>query len=141
MGWLYGDFHSGCRFSLVLNERRKLIFSLPEFESQFLNSMELWNSCKHFIRLISLSSVHLKRACEVVIFIFFLNKQGMRACTVSKFYPRPEKNVHYMDNSKFSFQAESSSRLSFTCNCNVNLKRSLLFNRDEIPNRYTKLIF
>ena len=27
------------------------------------------NSCKHFIRLISLSSVHLKRACEVAIFI------------------------------------------------------------------------
>ena len=31
---------------------------------------EASNSCKHFIRLISLSSVHLKRAREVTIFIF-----------------------------------------------------------------------
>ena len=30
---------------------------------------ELSNPCKHFIRLISLSSVHLKCSCEVATFI------------------------------------------------------------------------
>ena len=44
--------------------------TLSAFESQYLNFMELLNSCKYFIRLTRLSSVHLKRACEVVIFTF-----------------------------------------------------------------------
>ena len=47
-----------------------------KFESQFLNSMELLNFGKHFIKLISLSSVHLKRAFEVALFIFLkINKE------------------------------------------------------------------
>ena len=44
-------------------------------------------SCKHLIRLLSLISVHLKRACEVTIFISLKNKQGIRACVVSIFHP------------------------------------------------------
>ena len=38
------------------------------FSSRF-SLDELLNSCKHFMRLVSLSSVHLKRACEVAIFV------------------------------------------------------------------------
>ena len=57
--------------------------TLLAFEAQFLNSMDFLNSCKHFIRSIRLSSVHLKRACEFAIFVFFFfffeNKQGI--CT------------------------------------------------------------
>ena len=44
--------------------------ALLAFESQFLNYLERLNSCKHFMRLVSFSSIHLKRACEVAIFIF-----------------------------------------------------------------------
>ena len=54
--------------------------TLSVFGSQFLNSMELLSSCKHFMRLISLSSIHLKRAYEVVYFIFKkISKKFMRA--------------------------------------------------------------
>ena len=59
--------------------------TLSAFESQFMNSMEHLNSCKH------LSSAHLKRACEVAIFIFFENKQGIPACVVPNFHPGLEK--------------------------------------------------
>ena len=41
-----------CQFSRM----RTLNFT---FEPHFLNTMELLNSCKHFVRLKSLSSVHL----------------------------------------------------------------------------------
>ena len=44
--------------------------TLSVFDAQFLNSMELLDFCKHFIKLRSLSSVHLERACEDVIFYF-----------------------------------------------------------------------
>ena len=44
--------------------------TLSALESQFRNSKELLNTRKHFIRLIR-STVHLNRACEVAIFIFF----------------------------------------------------------------------
>ena len=43
--------------------------------------------CKHLIRLLILTSVHLERACEVTIFIFLKNKQRIRACVVSNFHP------------------------------------------------------
>ena len=61
--------------------------TLLAFESQFLNSMEFLNSYKYFVRLICLSSIHLKRACEVAIFTFFVNKQGICACVVLNFHP------------------------------------------------------
>ena len=48
---------------------------------------ELFNSCKHFIRLIGLSSARLKRHFEVAIFIFLKNKQGIYACVVLNFHP------------------------------------------------------
>ena len=44
--------------------------TLSAFEMQFLNCVELLNSCKYVIRLINLSSVNLKCACEVASFIF-----------------------------------------------------------------------
>ena len=72
---------------------------------------ELSNSCKHFIRLLGLPSVHLKHACEVAIFIFQKNKQGIRACVVSNFHPGLEKNVNYMENLEFSSRVEISSRV------------------------------
>ena len=43
--------------------------------------------CKHLIRLLILTSVHLERACEVTIFIFFKNKQRIRVCVVPNFHP------------------------------------------------------
>ena len=54
--------------------------TLSVFDSQLLNFIELLNSSKHSVRLISLSSVHLKRACEDVISIFLkINKEFVRA--------------------------------------------------------------
>ena len=50
---------------------------------------ELPNSCKHFIRLIGLSSVHLKHPCEVTIFL--KKYQGIHACLVSDFHSVLEK--------------------------------------------------
>ena len=52
---------------------------------------ELPKSCKHLIRFISLSSVHLKRACEVAI-------------TRSKYqiFIQIGKKVDYMENLKIS---------------------------------------
>ena len=47
---------------------------------------ELSNSCKHSIRIIGLSSIHLKHPCQVAI--FFKNYQGIHACLVSDFHPR-----------------------------------------------------
>ena len=44
-------------------------------------------SSKQLIRLLSLKSVHLKRACEVTIFISLKYKQRIRACVVSIFHP------------------------------------------------------
>ena len=60
------------------------------FESQFPNSIELLNSCKHVLRLIS-SLVHLKRTGEINTFIFSENKQGIRECLVSNFRPGLKK--------------------------------------------------
>ena len=60
--------------------KRACNLNLSVFDSQFLNSMELLNSCKHFVRLINLSSFRLKCACEGVIFIFLkINKALIRA--------------------------------------------------------------
>ena len=81
-------------------------FTLSAFEFQILNSMEYLNSDKHFIRLISLPTVHLNRTREVAIFTFLKNKQETRKCVVSNFNPGMEKNVSYMENSKFSSRVE-----------------------------------
>ena len=42
-------------------------------KDSFMKFMELLNSSKPFIGLISLLSIHLKRACRVAIFIFLKN--------------------------------------------------------------------
>ena len=65
----------------------------------------LSNSCKHFIKLISLSSVHLKRACEVAIFIF---KKVNTEFTRGKYqiFIQVVKNVDYIENLEFSSRAE-----------------------------------
>ena len=76
--------------------------TLSEFRSRFLNSIELLNSCKHFIRLTSLSSVHLKRACEVAWDL------SLRSIKFSSCFG---KNVDYMENLKFSSRFEISSRV------------------------------
>ena len=47
------------------------------------------------------------------------------------------KNVDYMENLKFHLAIVSI----FTCNCNVILKRSLLFSEDEISTRFNELKF
>ena len=67
------------------------------FQSQFLNSMEHLNSCKR------LSSVHLKRATEVAIFIF-LNISKEFACV-----SRVGKNTNYIENLNFSSRVEIST--------------------------------
>ena len=79
--------------------------SLSALESQFLNSREHLTSCKH------LSSVHLKGPCEVAIFIFMkINKEFSRA--FYEIFIPGWKNVDYMENLKFSFPVEISSRVS-----------------------------
>ena len=56
-------------------------------------------------------SVHLKRACEEVIYIFLkINKEFVRA-EYQIFIPS-WKNVNYMENSIFSSRAEISSWVS-----------------------------
>ena len=116
---------------------------------------ELSDSCKHFIRLIDLSSVHLKPPCQFSIFIFYKNKQGIYMYLVSNFHPRLEKrsiiweiwNVHprlkfHLGLAKPSWNLNSVNRIEiFTCNCNVILKRGLLFNQNEISTRFNKLKF
>ena len=52
---------------------------------------ELPKSCKHLIRFISLSSVHLKRACEVAI-----------TRTKYQIFIQIGKKINYMENLKFS---------------------------------------
>ena len=63
---------------------------------------ELPNSCKHFIRSISLSSVHLKRACEVTIFIFKKINMEFTSAKYQNFI-QIVKNVDYMENSGLKF--------------------------------------
>ena len=65
---------------------------------------ELSNSCKHFIKSISLSSVHLKRACEA---LFFKKVEFTRA--KYQLLIQVGKNVDYMENLQFSSRAEISS--------------------------------
>ena len=73
------------RLFLTLSHTFSHNLTLSAFESQFLKSIEHLNSCKR------LSSVHLKHACEVAIFIFFKNKQGVVCGT--KFLSRVGRNV------------------------------------------------
>ena len=68
----------------------------------------LSSSCKHFIRLISLSSVYLERPLEVAMFVFFRNKQGIHAYIVSNFH-LGWKNVDNIKNFEFSYRVEISS--------------------------------
>ena len=128
--------------------------TLSEFESRFLNSMQLLNSCKHYMRLISLSSVHLKRACEVAIFIFLkINKEF--AHVVSSFHPGlenmsiiwkiwnsdPRLKFHH-DLAKPSWNFNSVYRVEIlACNFDVIFKSSLLFSRDEISAWLNELKF
>ena len=85
---------------------------------------------------------------------FFKNKLGIHACAVSNFHLGLEKMSITLriekspENLEFSSVVEISSRVNsvyrveiFTCNCNVTLKRSLLFSRDEIWSRFNKLKF
>ena len=85
---------------------------------------------------------------------FFKNKLGIHACVVSNFHLGLEKMSITLrieksrENLEFSSVVEISSRVNsvyrveiFTCNCNVTLKRSLLFSRDEIWSRFNKLKF
>ena len=74
---------------------------------------ELSDSCKHFIRSISLSSVHLKRACEVAIFIFKKINMGFTRGKYQNFI-QTVKNVDYTENLKFSSRTEISSWVSQT---------------------------
>ena len=73
------------RLFLTLSHTFSHNLTLSAFESQLLKSIEHLNSCKR------LSSVHLKRACEVAIFIFLKNKQGVVCGT--KFSSRVGRNV------------------------------------------------
>ena len=45
--------------------------------------MEPLNSCKYFIKLVSLSSVHLKRACEVAIYVLEMRNSPGRSIKIS----------------------------------------------------------
>ena len=104
---------------------------------------------------INLPSFHLKSACEVTVIVFLKNKQGIRACVLSNFHPGLEKmpiiwkiwNFHpglkfHLGLAKPSWNFNSVYRVeTFTCNCIVILKRSLLFTRDEISTRFNRLKF
>ena len=121
---------SWTRESSYISVRPFLTFSysltLSAFDSQFLNSMDILHSCKHFMRLINLPSFYLKSVCEVAILIFKKNKQGIHACIVSNFYPGLEKMsiIWKILNFNSAYRVEI-----FPCNFNVILKRSLLFSR------------
>ena len=109
----------------------------------FFNIQEwvLANSWKHFIRLISLSTLS--------IWNVFVKSPNSRVRSI-KFLFRVGKNVDYMENLEFSLRVEISSRVSwtelkhqlgipswniisvygaeiFTCNCNVNRFNELKF--------------
>ena len=117
-------------------------FTLLPFESRFLNSMEFLNSWKHFIRLLSLSLAHLKRACKVAIFIVFrINKEFARA--QYRIFILGWKKCQLFGKFEILIPGWNSVyRIEiFTCNCNIILKRSFLFRRDEISTRYTALKF
>ena len=60
-------------------------WKLSVFKNEIF-TYELSNSCKHSIRIIGLSSIHLKRPCQVAIFL--KKYQGIHACLVSDFHPR-----------------------------------------------------
>ena len=145
---LLKEGYTGCHISIYLDLldqvylfRLFLTFphnlTLSAFESQFLNSMELSNSCKRW------SLVHLKRAWEVPIF----NKQWIRTCAVPNFHPGLKNRSIISEIWNFhprlakpSWNFNSVYRVEFfTCNYNVFLQRSLLFSRDKFLTRYTEL--
>ena len=114
----------------------------------------LLNFRKHFMRLVSLWFVHLKRACEPPS-LFLQNNQGIRACVVPNFHPGLKKMSiiwkvwnfysrlkfhHSLDKLSWNFNPVYRVEI-FTCNCNVILKKSFLFSWDEISTRYTELKF
>ena len=112
----------------------------------------LLNFRKHFMRLVSLSLVHLKRACESPS-LFLQDKQGIRVCVVPNFHPGLRKisiiwkvwNFYpglkfHLSLDKLSWNFNPVFRVEiFTCNCNVILKMSFLYSRDEISTRFNKL--
>ena len=130
---------------------KRLSFFLLVFESQFLNSMEFLNICKHFIWLISLPSVHMKNACEVAS-SFFLKINKEFAC-VSNFHPGLEKMLiirkiwDFHPWLKFYLGLAKPNWIfnlvywveNLTCNCNAILKRSFLISREEILTWYSRI--
>ena len=74
-------------FHMTKGSFMKLLTNISPLISPKLNSSNYrLLSCKHFTRLISLPSVHLKRNCEIAIFIFLkINKEIARL--VSNFHP------------------------------------------------------
>ena len=110
-----------------------LLISIQEWEF-YIWTVKLFETF-HNIKLIRLSSVHLKRVWEVVIFIFLNINRESRVHSI-KFSSWVGKNVDYMEILEFSSQVEI-----FTCNCNATLKGSLLLSRNEISTRFDKLKF
>ena len=130
----------------VLLTKKTVNLTLSAFDSQFLNFIELLNSCKHFIRLINLSSVHLKYAFEASSLFFlkvnqeFLSHVGkMGMWKIWCFHPGLK---FHLGLAKPSWDLNSVYRAEiFTDNCSAISKRSLLFSQDEISAWYTELKF
>ena len=72
--------------SLLLLQILAAIENYQYSKMRFLHMNYPASSCKHSIRIIGLSSIHLKRSCQVAIFL--KKYQGIHACLVSDFHPR-----------------------------------------------------
>ena len=141
--------------SICAAYKRACNLTLSVFDSQFLNSMELLNSWKHFVRLIKFVIFPFEMCLWRRHLYFFENKQGIYTCVVSTFHSELEKmssiwKIWYfypglkfhLGLAKQRWNFDTAYRVeSFTCNCNVILNRSLLFSWDKIWTRYTKLKF
>ena len=101
-----------------------------------------------------MSSVHLKRACEISIFIFLkINKNShVRSTKFSSrikkisiiwktwtFYPGLKFQL-WLVKPSWNFNLLSWVEI-FTCNCNVILQSSLLFSRNKFSTRYIERAF
>ena len=101
-------------------------------------SRNIWIPWNFWI-LVNILLVHLKRACEVAIFIFLKTNKEFWLEKMSII--RNIWNFH-LGSAKPSWNFNSAYRVEiFTCNCNVILKRCLLFSRDEISTRFNELKF
>ena len=109
----------------------------------------------HNIKLISLFISPFETCLGSRCLYFFKYRQGIHVCVVSNFHPRLKKmsiiwkiwNFHpglkfHLGLAKPSWNFNSVYRVEiFTRNCNVILKSSLLFSRDEISTRFNELKF